>query len=98
MGAQGVGPMGIMEVDSLVVQAEEKLMSQADELVLLVDSGKFEKRSSLVLCPLERASTIITDDEISDKARHMVEDLGIHLITVGVPADESSSVVHTFNG
>jgi DeoR family transcriptional regulator, ulaG and ulaABCDEF operon transcriptional repressor len=97
MGAQGVGPMGIMEVDSLVVQAEEKLMGQADELVLLVDSGKFEKRSSLVLCPLERASTIITDDEISDKARHMIEDLGIHLITVKVSADESSSAVYTFN-
>jgi len=87
-----------MEVDNLVVQAEEKLMRQADELVLLVDSSKFEKRSSLVLCPLERASIIITDDEISDKARQMVEDLGIHLITVGVPADESSSAVQAFNG
>ena len=98
MGAQGVGPMGIMEVDSLVVQAEEKLMGQADQLVLVVDSGKFEKRSSLVLCPLERASTIITDDEISDKARQMVEDLGVDLIIVGAPADESSSTVHAFNG
>ena len=98
MGAQGVGPMGIMEVDSLVVQAEEKLMGQADELVLLVDSSKFEKRSSLVLCPLERASTIITDHEISDKARQIVEDLGIHLITVRVPADESSAAVYAFNG
>lgn len=98
MGAQGVGPMGIMEVDGLVVQAEEKLMGQADELVLLVDSSKFEKRSSLVLCPLERASIIITDDEISDNARQMIEDLRIHLITVRVPADESSSTVYAFNG
>jgi DeoR family ulaG and ulaABCDEF operon transcriptional repressor len=80
------------------VQAEEKLMGQADELVLLVDSSKFEKRSSLVLCPLERASIIITDDEISDNARQMIEDLRIHLITVRVPADESSSTVYAFNG
>lgn len=98
MGAQGVGPMGIMEVDSLVVQAEEKLIGQADELVLLVDSGKFEKRSSLVLCPLDRAATIITDDGICDMARQMVEDLGINLITVAVPADESSSAERASNG
>jgi DeoR family transcriptional regulator, ulaG and ulaABCDEF operon transcriptional repressor len=98
MGAQGVGPMGIMEVDSLVVQAEEKLIGQADELVLLVDSGKFEKRSSLVLCPLERAATIITDDGISDSARRMVDDLGIKLVTVAVLADENSSVANASNG
>lgn len=88
MGAQGVGPMGIMEADTLVVQAEEKLIGQADELILLVDSGKFEKRSSLVLCPLSRASTIITDDAISDAARRMIEDAGIKLITVKASTDE----------
>lgn len=98
MGAQGVGPMGIMEVDSLVVQAEEKLIGQADELVVLVDSGKFEKRSSLVLCPLERAATIITDDGISDTARQMVEGMGIKLVTVAVLAEESSSAAHASNG
>jgi DeoR family ulaG and ulaABCDEF operon transcriptional repressor len=33
---------------------------------VLVDSSKFEQRSSLVLCPLERISTVITDDGIPD--------------------------------
>ena len=88
MGAQGVGAMGIMEADSLVVQAEEKLIGQADELILLVDSSKFERRSSLVLCPLARAATIITDNGISDDARHMVNDAGINLVVVDA-IDES---------
>lgn len=87
MGAQGVGVMGIMEADNLVVQAEEKLMGQADELVLLVDSSKFRKRSSLVLCPLERASTIITDSGIDPEAREMIEDAGIRLIVVEAAPD-----------
>lgn len=80
MGAQGVGPLGLMEADPLLIQAEHKLIGQADELVVLVDSTKFQKRSSLVLCPLDRAHTIITDDEITDRAAAMLESAGVNLI------------------
>ncbi|MEO1951675.1 DeoR/GlpR family DNA-binding transcription regulator [Thioclava sp.] len=80
MGAQGVGPLGLMEADPLLIQAEHKLIGQADELVVLVDSTKFQKRSSLVLCPLDRAHTIITDDEITDRAAAMLEAAGVNLI------------------
>lgn len=80
IGAQGVGPLGMMEADPLVIQAEQKLIGQAEEVVLLVDSSKFENRSSLVLCPLERIDVLITDDGISDDASAMVTDAGIKLI------------------
>src|SRR5688500_5979417 len=82
LGSQGASPLGIMESDALLIQSEQRLMRQADELVLLVDSSKFQNRSSLIISPLERATTIITDDGISDEARRMVEDAGITLITV----------------
>ena len=84
MGAQGVSSIGIMEVDPLIVQAEEKLINQADELVILVDSAKFERRSSLVLCPLSRVTAIITDDGLSDEARQMIVQSGVELIVVSV--------------
>lgn len=80
MGAKGVGPIGVMEGDPLIIQAEQKLIDQADELVLLVDSKKFQERSSLVLCPLSRVSTVITDDGISDSAREMIENAGVTLV------------------
>lgn len=80
MGAQGVGPLGLMEADPLLIQAEQKLIGQADELVVLVDSTKFENRSSLVLCALERIATVITDDEISDRAASMLESAGVEMI------------------
>ncbi|WP_181708103.1 DeoR/GlpR family DNA-binding transcription regulator [Chthonobacter rhizosphaerae] len=80
MGAQGVSPLGIMESDSLIIQSEQRLMRQADELVLLVDSSKFQTRSSLILCPLERATTIVTDDAVTDEARRMIETAGITLV------------------
>jgi DeoR family transcriptional regulator, ulaG and ulaABCDEF operon transcriptional repressor len=82
MGAQGVGPHGIMEANPLLIQAEQKLMRQAEELIVMVDSSKFRKRSSLILCPLENVSTIITDDRISDEAAAMVAHAGIRLIAV----------------
>ncbi|CAN7223505.1 MULTISPECIES: DeoR/GlpR family DNA-binding transcription regulator [Rhizobium/Agrobacterium group] len=102
LGAQGVGALGIMESDALVIQSEQKLMRQAEELIVMVDSSKFRKRSSLILCPLENVSTIITDDGISDEAARMVEDAGVELLiagavaagkTAGPPDEENSSSV-----
>lgn len=80
MGAKGVGPLGVMEGDPLIIQAEQKLIGQADELVLLVDSQKFQNRSSLVLCPLSRVHTVITDEGISDKAAAMIEAADVKLV------------------
>lgn len=80
MGAQGLSPLGLMEADPLLIQAEQKLINQADELIVLADSSKFTKRSSLILCPLDRISKIITDDGIDDKSANMLESAGVELI------------------
>jgi DeoR family ulaG and ulaABCDEF operon transcriptional repressor len=94
MGAQGLGPLGLMEADPLLIQAEQKLIGQADELVVLIDSSKFAQRSSLVLCPLSRIDTVITDDGISDKAAKMLEAADVTLIVapVGAAHQKSGSV------
>ena len=80
MGAQGIGPLGLMEQDPLLIQAETKLIGQAEELVVLVDSSKFANRSSLILCPLNRITTIITDDGIDDRTAAMLEAADVTLI------------------
>lgn len=80
MGAKGLGPLGLMEADPLLIQAEQKLIGQADELVVLADSTKFDQRSSLVLCPLHRITTVITDDQVSDKAAALLEAADVTLI------------------
>ena len=88
MGAHGLGPHGLMEADPLLLQAEHKLVGQADELVVLVDSSKFSQRSSLVLCPLDRITTVITDDGISDVAAAMLEAADVKLIVVKTGAGQ----------
>lgn len=85
MGCRGLGPLGLMEGDPLLVQAEQKLINQADELIVLADSSKFAQRSSLLLCPLSRIHTVITDDRIDDRAAAMLEAADVRLIVAEVP-------------
>ncbi|MCH2096101.1 MAG: DeoR/GlpR family DNA-binding transcription regulator [Rhodobacteraceae bacterium] len=93
MGAQGLGPHGLMEADPLLIQAEQKLIGQTDELVVLADSSKFAQRSSLVLCQLERIDTIITDDGVSDQAAAMLEaaDVTVVIADTGGAQEEAVS-------
>ncbi|PRY77717.1 DeoR family ulaG and ulaABCDEF operon transcriptional repressor [Yoonia maritima] len=82
LGCQGVSKLGVMEQDPLIIQAENKLMGQADEVILLADSTKFKSRSSLILCGLDQIATIITDDRIEDAHASMIDAAGVTLITV----------------
>jgi DeoR family ulaG and ulaABCDEF operon transcriptional repressor len=80
MGAQGVGRLGVMERDPLLIQAERKLIDQAEALVVLVDSSKFNQRSSLILCALDRVDTIVTDDGVDADVAAMLDRAGVKLI------------------
>jgi DeoR family ulaG and ulaABCDEF operon transcriptional repressor len=86
IGAQGIGPLGIMEPDALVIQSEQKLMHQAEELVVMADSSKFKRRSSMILCPLDRVSAVVTDDGVGEEGARMLEDAGVRLIIAGAGA------------
>ena len=84
---RGLGPLGLMEGDPLLIQAEQKLIGQADELIVLADSSKFDQRSSLLLCPLARIHTVITDEGIDDRAARMLEAAEIRLIVAEAAPD-----------
>ena len=86
MGAQGLSSVGLMEADPLLIQAEQRLIGQAEELVVLADSSKFSKRSSLILCPLSRIHSVITDDGISDRAAQMLAAAEVRLIVAPMAA------------
>ncbi len=80
MGAHSVGRLGLMESDPLVIQSEQKLLGQADELVVLADASKFKRRSSLLICSLERIDILITDDRIDNASVDMLESANIKVI------------------
>lgn len=84
MSAAAVTPLGLVEIDPLVARAEAKLLARTERLVVLADSSKFEPRGSLVVCPLSRVSTVVTDDGVSEAARAMMEKAGLEVIVVPV--------------
>src|SRR5579872_6078958 len=60
MGAAAVGPRGLMQADVVLIQAEQKLMNRADQLVVLVDSSKFRTSASFVVCGLGAIDAVVT--------------------------------------
>lgn len=79
-GCQGISPWGIMEGDPLLVHAEHKLIGQSEKLVILADSSKFTTRKSIIMCPLNKVHAVITDENIDDASRKMLEEEGVEVI------------------
>lgn len=79
-GAQAIDRQGVMETDPLLIQAESRLLDRAEEIVVLADSSKFGARGSLILCPLSRVATIVTDSGISAAHRALCAEHGVELI------------------
>jgi DeoR family ulaG and ulaABCDEF operon transcriptional repressor len=50
-----------------------------------LQSSKFRRRSSLILCPLSRITTVITDDGVEDHEARMIETAGARLIVARGP-------------
>ncbi len=82
-GGQGVGSLGVMETDPQIVQATTRLLRQAEQRVLLVDSSKFSQRSSLIVCALSELDIVITDEGVDERTRKMIEEFGCRLMIAG---------------
>lgn len=61
MSCYAITPLGVIESDPLIARAEAKLLSRAEKLIVVADSSKFEARGNMVVCPLKRVSTLVTD-------------------------------------
>ncbi len=82
MSAISIGPHGIIEGDPLIARAEAKLLRRADRLVVLADSSKFQVQGSLVVCPLTRVHTLITDSGAPEQGLQMLKDAGVETLVV----------------
>lgn len=82
IGAAGVGPLGLMQTDVILLQAERRLMARASSVVLMVDSSKFSVPGGQAVCDLKSIGTVITDEGISDKDARMVKRAGAKLVLV----------------
>lgn len=93
IGCQGLSSHGLMEADPLIVQSELALIGQAEELIVLADSSKFKARTSLILCALDKVSTVITDPGLRDEDRAMLETSGVKIIIAEQKGDSNESTL-----
>ncbi len=80
MGAAAVGAAGLMQADIILVGAERRLMERADEIIVLVDSSKFDGPSGHVVCPLQDIDIVVTDSGVSAEHSRMLEQAGVRLV------------------
>lgn len=82
MGAGAIVPRGLMQADTLLVQAERRMLERADELYVLADSSKFNAPAGHVVCAISDIDVLITDDGIAAEHVKMIEEAGVRLIVV----------------
>lgn len=57
----------------------KEMMKVADQIILLADSSKLGKTGFGHICNLKDVDILITDDDIPQKTREIIENLGIHV-------------------
>jgi DeoR/GlpR family transcriptional regulator of sugar metabolism len=66
--------------NQLLVQAERRMMQQSQQVVLLVDSGKFGQQALVQLSALDEVDVVVTEAEPSAEDQKVIADAGCRLI------------------
>lgn len=80
MGAASVGPLGIMQLDIILVASNRRFIDRAEEVIVLVDSSKFTAPSGHVVCGLDHIDVIITDSGVMPETVKMLKKAGLKIV------------------
>jgi DeoR family ulaG and ulaABCDEF operon transcriptional repressor len=80
MGAAAVASQGVMQADIVLVAAERRFIERAEQVILLVDSSKFEGSSGHIVCGLKEVDVVVTDASIPSEQRRILTDAGVRLV------------------
>lgn len=90
MSCYSISQMGIIEGDPLIARAEAKLLSRAEQLIVIADYSKFEPRGSMAVCQLSRVHTLITDDGAPPHILDQIRSKGVHVVVVPIENQSKS--------
>lgn len=88
MSTGGITEAGLFNSNSLLVEAERRMMASADEVIVAADSSKFGHSELARLCGLDAIHRIVTDSGLSADWRARIRQHGIDLI---IADDRSTS-------
>jgi DeoR family ulaG and ulaABCDEF operon transcriptional repressor len=82
MGIQGITDTSLTNSAPLIIQAERAMIAHSQELIILADDSKFGHVGSLTLCPVEKASRIITTADANSEITDQLKEKGIQISRV----------------
>jgi len=88
VGCYGLNRFGMMEADPLVVQAQTKLLKRSEHVIVMADSSKLRRKSSMIVASLDRINTIVTDDGARADELDDFRNAGIKVIVAKVTAED----------
>ena len=80
LSVAGIHEGALYNQNVLLVQAERRMMEQAQEIVLLIDSAKFGQQALSKLGSLSDVDTVVSDPALAPDYRKSIIDAGCHLI------------------
>ncbi len=82
MGIEGITETALTNTEPNLIQMERSMIAHARELVILADETKFGKIGHLTLCPVERATRIVTTMEADPVLIRLLRNKGIEVSQV----------------
>lgn len=82
LSASSFDRRGITTPDPEKVPVKQAASAAANKRVLICDSSKYAQQANYVAVPLKQIDTIITDDELSEAGKDLINEAGIELIIV----------------
>jgi len=80
LSVAGLNEDGFYNSNLLLVETERAMMAAADEVIVLVDSTKFDRSSLAHLCDLGEIDTLVVDDAITPEWRQRLEATGVTVV------------------
>jgi DeoR family transcriptional regulator, ulaG and ulaABCDEF operon transcriptional repressor len=87
VGCYGISRHGVMEADPLIVQAEARLLKRTEQVIVMADSRKLSKHSSIVVLSLENVSAFITDEGANESDLEPIRRAGVNVIVARMDAE-----------
>lgn len=83
LGVDGVDPeIGLMTPDLLEARLNALMIQVSREVVVVADSGKFQRRSLSVIAKVDAAHKLITDAGVTEETRAALQARGVEVIIV----------------
>jgi DeoR family fructose operon transcriptional repressor len=94
IGIAGIVPDGLFNANLLMVELQRLMIEASDEVVVVVDSSKFGRRSLVRLCGLDQVDHLVTDSGLSEAWRLRMEQAGVRLHVADMSPDGKEGGAH----